>query len=145
VRNGTKLLALLGVLALSLVACGDDETPDAGNGGGGGSEAITITAQDFAFSESEIAVEAGAEIELTLENGDDAPHTFTSDDLGVDVEADGGAEASTTFTAPDEDGSFEFHCEIHPDQMTGTVVVGEGGSSSGGSKDSDVDAEDLDY
>ncbi len=144
-RNATKLLAVLGVLALSLVACGDDETPEAGAGGGGGSDEITITAQDFTFSEDEIAIEAGAEIELTLENGDDAPHTFTSDDLGVDVEAEGGTEASTTFTAPDEDGSFEFHCEIHPDQMTGTVVVGEGGSSSGGSKDSGGNAEDMDY
>ncbi|MPZ69713.1 MAG: hypothetical protein GEU71_09295 [Actinobacteria bacterium] len=135
------MLALLGVLALLAVACGDEETPSGGSGGDSGE--ITVTAEDFAFSETEISLEPGAEVELTLVNRDDAEHSFTSDDLGVEVEAEGGEEASTTLTAPDEDGTFEFHCEYHPDQMTGTVVVGEGGSS-GGSKDSG-DSEDLDY
>lgn len=144
-RNGTRLLALLGVLALVLVACGDDDPGS--SGGGGGSEQITVTAEDFSFTESEIQLEPGAEVELTLENVGDTEHSFTSEELDVEVEAPGGEEASTTFTAPDEEGSFDFFCEYHPDQMTGTVVVGEGGGSSGGGGGSDDSGEvdDFDY
>ncbi|MEO8323968.1 MAG: cupredoxin domain-containing protein [Actinomycetota bacterium] len=143
-RNRTRLLALLGALALVLVACGDE----GGSGdasGGGAKQSVTVTAADFSFAETEIQVDPGATVDLTLDNTGDAKHSFTSDDLDVEIEAEGGAEASTTFDAPDS-GTFEFHCEYHPDAMTGQIVVGEGGASdTGGSGGGGPAEDDTDY
>ncbi len=30
---------------------------------------------------------------------------------------------TTTFTAPATPGSYYFHCDVHPQQMTGHLVV----------------------
>src|SRR5947199_70732 len=35
----------------------------------------------------------------------------------------GPATATFTFTAPSKPGSYFFHCDVHPTQMTGTVTV----------------------
>lgn len=142
-KNRSRLFAVVGAMALLFAACGED----GGDSGGGAKQAVTVTAADFSFAETEIQVDPGATVELTLDNTGDAEHSFTSDDLDAEVEAEGGEEASTTFDAPDS-GTFEFHCKYHPDQMTGQIVVGEGGgtSDSGGSGGSDTtDTEDLDY
>jgi plastocyanin len=128
--NRMKLLAPL-VAALMLVACGGgDTTTDATGGGGdnGGNEAggggneVTVTAANFAFSPDEISVEPGEEVSLTFVNDDTAPHTFTSEDLGVDLKTEPGETATGSFTAP-ESGSVEWQCNIHP-AMTGTITVG---------------------
>jgi Copper binding proteins, plastocyanin/azurin family. len=138
VKNRLRLFAVVGTVALLFAACGDD----GGSGdasGGGGKQSVTVTAADFSFAETEIHVDPGATVEVTFDNTGDAEHSFTSDDLDVEVTAEGGTEASTTFDAP-ESGTFEFHCKYHPDQMTGQIVVGEGGgtSDSGGSGGSDT-------
>jgi plastocyanin len=132
-------VALLGAALLLFGACGDntdvDSNDDAAAAGGGGIS-LTVVAQDFSFDQSTIELEAGATVNVTFENQGEAPHTFTSDDIdGLNVMADPGATASGTFTAPDEDGTYEFHCHIHPDQMQGEIVVGDGGGSTDSTED----------
>jgi plastocyanin len=34
-----------------------------------------------------------------------------------------GDHQEVTFTAPTEPGSYLFHCDVHPQQMTGTLEV----------------------
>ena len=54
--------------------------------------------------------------------GLDETHTATGDDdPAIDAEAEGGEEA--TVGAPDEPGTYDFHCRYHPDQMTGVLTV----------------------
>jgi plastocyanin len=133
-RRWVALAALMAAALLAFGACGggddgaeDEGTTQADDGGdsGGGEPAaagsIDVTTANFAFDPAEFTVETGAEVTVTLTNEDDAPHTFTSDDLGAGVEADAGASSEGTFTAP-EPGEYEFHCEVHPD-MKGTVTV----------------------
>jgi plastocyanin len=138
-----RVLILLLVAALALAACGGGETPanegaeapeeanEAGAGGGG--TEVTVTAANFAFSPDELKLEPGEEVSLTFVNDDTAPHTFTSEDAGIDVKADAGDTASGAFTAP-ESGSVDFQCSIHP-AMTGTITVGGGSAKDAGEKD----------
>jgi plastocyanin len=129
------------VVVVGLVACGDDD--DAGSGAtdtesvatvaasgatdsgsvatgtenvGGG---VTIVAANIAFDPTELSVAAGETI--TLRNEDDVEHSFTIDDPELDAEAEGGEEA--TVAAPEEPGTYDFHCRYHPDQMKGTLTV----------------------
>ncbi|HZA20907.1 MAG TPA: cupredoxin domain-containing protein [Actinomycetota bacterium] len=112
---GVALVAI----ALILGACGGDD--DGGGDGGGGSETLDVTARDFEFAETSLSVPAGEEVEVQFTNEGEAEHSFTVEDLEVEVEADGGESATTTFTA--DAGTYEFHCEYHPDQMTGELTV----------------------
>jgi plastocyanin len=89
----------------------------AANGGGAGSGA-TLAIRDFSFAATSVAP-SGL---VTVDNGDSAAHTVTAEDGEFDSgEVRGGA--TSTFQAPDEAGTYEFACEIHPD-MTGTITVG---------------------
>jgi plastocyanin len=116
-------IAALAIAAVSFIACGgNNDTGGSGGTGGGTANAVTITAKDFSFDTSTIDATAGEAVEVTLVNKDSTTHSFTSDDLNVDVEAEGGAQANTTFTA-DKAGSYEFHCKFHPDTMKGTIKV----------------------
>ena len=137
-----KMFAGLVIAVVALTACGggsNDSSGGSDTGGGGGGTPVTVTAKDFAFSPNEISAEPGEEVELTFQNDDDTTHTFTSDDLGVDLSVDGGKSGTATFTAPDS-GSVEWHCTIHS-SMTGTITVSGAGSDSddsgSGSDDSD--------
>lgn len=123
--------------AVLVAGCGSD-TPDTSTESG--VTQVEITAADLAFSHTSISAEAGEEIEVTLVNEDDVEHSFTIDDV-IDVEADGGEEASDSFTAPDT--TVEFYCRYHPDVMRGEVTVaGSSGADTGGGGTQD---DDLDY
>jgi plastocyanin len=140
-----RLLALSAVALLVLGACGGDDTggsdnsgatedgaaEDGGDAASGGSSTLEVTATDFQFSPTELSVEPDSEVTLTFSNEGQAPHTFTAEDLDVDVHLDPGASEEITFTAP-PNGSIEWVCTIHP-SMTGTIAVG-GGSSDDTSK-----------
>jgi len=122
-----RALVIAAVLLSS--ACGAEPEaapPSETGGGGGGGGGIQVIAADFSFSPSELELKPGQEGELTLKNEDGTTHSFTSDELGVDIEAEGGASASTSLTAPDS-GTVEWHCRFHS-QMTGAISVGGGGA-----------------
>ena len=117
--------------ALLAAACGDDDEEDTSGGGPtaeSGAQTVEVVATDFAFAPAEISAEPGQAVSITLKNDGTVEHSFTIDDLGVDTEAEGGEEATTELTAPDE--SVEFYCRYHPSQMRGTVKVGASGAAA---------------
>ena len=131
-------------LVLALGACGNDPAaedadPEAGSGGG----SVTVTAQDFAFSPTEVSIPAGESVTITLDNQDDTQHSFTVDDADVDIVADGGSSASGDVTV-EGDQTLEFRCRFHS-SMTGTLVVGAGGSDAGGGDGEDKMTDDTGY
>jgi len=129
-------LVLAAILALTAFACGSEDSNGGTDAAGGSSDQqVEVTATDFQFDTDEVELEPGATVEVTLVNDGGADHTFTSDDLDVEVEAKGGETATTTFDVPDEDGTFEFHCHFHPDQMKGTITVGAGGDQPADDED----------
>jgi heme/copper-type cytochrome/quinol oxidase subunit 2 len=85
-----------------------------------------IDARQFAYSPSELAVNAGDTITIELISTD-VVHGLYIDGYDLAVEADPGQTATMTFTA-DRSGSFRFRCNVtcgamHP-FMIGKLTVG---------------------
>ena len=120
-----RVFVALFAAALLVAACGggDDATETAPDNDAGGAQPlpVTVTAANLAFDQDALTAHATHEVELTLVNDDSTAHTFTIDELDVDVEAGPGEEATTTFT-PDEIGTLEFYCRFHP-AMKGELKV----------------------
>lgn len=89
-----------------------------------------------AFLPADFSVSAGATVEVTLYNYDDAPHSFNAPGLGVNVTVPGGsetepAEKTFTFHAPQQAGHFLWVCMMpcdpwamsHDGFMKGYVTV----------------------
>ena len=115
-------LAAMLFVALSGVACGggDDGASSTEAGGSGGGGEGTLTASDFAFQPTTLSAPAGGAIEFV--NEDDAVHSFTVDEAGIDADADGGESVSVDI-GDAEPGSYDFYCKYHKDSMTGTLEV----------------------
>jgi plastocyanin len=104
------------------------------DGGNGGGEEVEIEVSDFVFSPGEIEIVPGTTV--TWFNEGDADHTVTGDDDEFDSgELEEGDSFSITF---EDEGEFDYHCDIHPD-MTGTVIVEEENDP-----DEDVEANETD-
>lgn len=85
-----------------------------------------IEARQFAYSPSELKVNAGDTVTIQLVSND-VVHGLYVDGYNISVEADPGQTATLTFTA-DKPGSFRFRCNVtcgamHP-FMIGKLSVG---------------------
>jgi plastocyanin len=101
----------------------NDETPPAAGGG----TTVDVTAQNTAFSPDQITVPSGEPVTFRFTNEDSIPHTFTlyTDEAFEQPISGGNADAeqpqiTIAFVAP---GEYYFRCEVHPDQMQGTVTA----------------------
>lgn len=84
---------------------------------------IDLVSEHLAFSETEVRVDAG-EVVVTMENKDLFWHTFTIEELGVDLRVPLGAKLGASFEAPP--GEYQFVCAIpgHIEAgMVGTLAV----------------------
>jgi plastocyanin len=132
-RGALITMALL--LGFILAACSGatDESPaetDAADSGTATVEGgtVEISADDLAFSVSTIEATAGEDFTITLVNNDSAPHNISiySEEGGEQLALGPTAEAGQTVTTDVsalEAGEYFFVCDIHPTEMTGTLVV----------------------
>lgn len=83
---------------------------------------IQLTTENMKFSQSELISENG-EVSLHLANEDLWWHTFTIDELGIDLKVPMGAEREVKFSAPP--GTYRFYCSIpgHEASMNGTLTI----------------------
>ncbi len=84
---------------------------------------ITIVSENMAFSQTELTVNQG-NVVVTMENKDLFWHTFTVEELGIDLRVPVGAKLGASFEAPP--GEYQFICAIpgHPEAgMVGTLTV----------------------
>ncbi len=91
--------------------------------------APSIMIRDGAFEPARINVRAGDTVRWT--NDGTKVHTVTADDGSFDS---GNLEPGKTFSHKfDKEGTVNYHCKPHKDQMKGSVVVGPaaGGSVPG--------------
>lgn len=91
-----------------------------GGWAGGPSEDVdlALVAEQAAFSSTALTADAGR-ISVSLANRDLFWHTFTIDELDVDVNVPVNAERSTTFDAPA--GTYTFVCRIPGHESAGMV------------------------
>ena len=124
------VIATAALAAVLAAGCDDEEPPivsvpfDEGSGG------ITVVAKGTSYSLERIEVEAGGTTTITLDNQDSVAHTlavFLGASAEGEVAADTGevgagerGEAVVFFSSA---GEHAFRCAIHPDQMTGTLIV----------------------
>lgn len=135
-RTRLAVAGLIACLPFLLAGCGSDEpgtdpgtdpgstaAEDTGSGtvdeGSDGETAeATITIRDFAYGEP-LTVAPGTEV--TVVNEDSAPHNANDAGGAWEFELLDQGE-STTFTAPDEAGTYDLICTAHP-QMSGQLIV----------------------
>lgn len=86
-------------------------------------DAVTVVSENAAFSTDSLSVPAGT-VTVALENRDLFWHTFTIDELGIDIAAPVGAARTGSFEAAP--GTYRFYCRIpgHTQAgMVGTLTV----------------------
>ncbi len=118
----TRRRAIVGACIFVLAVaggCGREEENEAAV-----SQSLSVETFDFYFEPTSLGADVGAEVTVELMNNGSVSHTWTSTDLDAAVEAGAGEEATVTFTAPNEPGSYDFFCEFHPDEMQGTISIG---------------------
>ncbi|MHB8575060.1 MAG: cupredoxin domain-containing protein [Dehalococcoidia bacterium] len=104
-------------------------SPTAANPPASGPVAVTQTATDNKYSVTQIKANAGQAVTVTLENKGSAIHNFdvlnVKDASGKDIKMallDAGKSATITFTISQK-GAYNFHCDVHPDEMKGTITI----------------------
>ena len=124
--------------AAVLAACGSSSGSSGSSGGayGGGSSkstsssssapdgsgaSIALSAKDFAFTPTSLAVPSGGGT-VKFTNTGSVEHTFTVDGKGISKDAEAGGSSTVKVDLPA--GSYPFHCKYHPTQMKGTLTVG---------------------
>ncbi len=108
------LAMMLLVVAVAVVGRLTYDSPPAQGGD------VELTTQDIEFSAEVIEAEGG-EVSVFVDNKDSTLHTFTVEDLDVDLQVPGGSTARVTFEA--SAGSYQFICRPHPDLMKGILEV----------------------
>ena len=131
-----RVLATLAIVAVVLTGCGDDEEPATkappvslpgqvnDHGTATAENNMEIEADDDYFGPTFIEAKPGQKFSVELHNEGSKRHTFTSSELGVDVELAGGDRRTLSLTAP-ATGLADFHCRFHEGQgMKGAVFIG---------------------
>jgi len=137
------MLAVL-TAAVLFVACGGDDEEGDGNGGeattraasptdGADGEAteLELVAENTSYDPTEITAPAGADVTIVFDNDDpDLQHNFSlyetpeSEDPIFEGDIITGVDTiNYEFTAPEDPGTYHYHCDIHPDLMEGEFIV----------------------
>jgi len=107
--------ACLLLAATALSGCGSSKSGSAAS-----ANSSTLTAANITYSPTAIQLKAG-KAEITVKNTDGVKHNLTISDLKVNKDVDQGKTVTASFTA--KPGTYQFHCEYHPNQMKGTITV----------------------
>jgi plastocyanin len=140
------VVAVATALVLLTSACGGEQTPGGGataappeSSTGGPATApcepsgtkLQVVAEGIAFDKGCLAAPSGQPFTIEFTNNDAGiPHNVAihTDESASDAlfvgEIFQGVETKTYDVPSLEPGTYFFHCDVHPTQMTGTFVVG---------------------
>jgi plastocyanin len=109
---GLAIFLVAFVVGIVALATYKDASPQQGD--------IKLVAEDFDFSEDALRAAQG-EVSVFVENKDSTLHTFTIDELSVDLDVPAGSSARVTFDA--DPGTYVFYCVPHEGDMNGDIEV----------------------
>lgn len=81
---------------------------------------VELVAKDIKFQNTDLEAGSG-QVSVFVDNEDQTLHTFTIEELDVDLDIPASKSARVTFDA--EPGEYEFFCEPHKEDMKGTLTV----------------------
>ena len=90
---------------------------------------LSITAQETRFDKDCLAAPASQPFTITYDNKDSVAHNIavleshTATDVLFRLEIFRGPKTETLRVGALRPGTYAFHCEVHPAQMSGTFVV----------------------
>lgn len=96
---------------------------------GSAAQTIKLVMKDNLFEPAKLTVAPGQHITFELVNDGKVPHNLgiaDKDGNYGDVASDlirGGEDIKYDWTAPNATGLYNFRCDVHPTQMTGTITV----------------------
>jgi uncharacterized cupredoxin-like copper-binding protein/mono/diheme cytochrome c family protein len=102
----------------------DQATQDAAGEAPDAATTQNVTAFDIYFEPKEITIPANTDVPFTLPNDGAAPHNFSIDELGIDIDLPPGSTEETVINAPP--GTYEYYCNVpgHKEAgMVGTLIV----------------------
>jgi plastocyanin len=146
VRGRTVAMPLLVAAAVVVFVAGGvglalgDRPGEAEHGEGPPPEAITVVASGLQFDTADLMLTADAAVSLTLQNEDAGiQHNLSiyQDEAATQPIFQGEIFAGPatkvySFTESAPPGHYFFHCDVHPQQMHGTVTVVPAGGAGGG-------------
>lgn len=127
------LLLLLAISAALVAGCGGDDdettttpaetapaetTPAESSGEEGGGDVVNIMMKDIQFDPQSVTVSVGQTVRWT--NEDDVQHD--ADAVNGEFESDLYGKGGTQEWKPEEPGTVEYVCSVHPN-MQGTITV----------------------
>jgi plastocyanin len=107
---GVVVIAVAVALVARLVH--EDSTPQRGD--------VRLTARGLKFSTDQLNADGGR-VAVFVDNKDQTLHTFTIDELDVNLQVPAASKERITFDAPA--GRYRFYCVPHESVMKGTLVV----------------------
>ena len=81
---------------------------------------LRLVAEDISFRDTSLEADAG-DVSVFVDNKDGTLHTFTIDELDIDLDIPASTSSRVTFEA--EPGTYEFYCVPHATDMKGTLTV----------------------
>ena len=99
-----------------------------------GLQTLEVTEDNFFFQPKEFTAKAGQKVTFNIKNNATTNHNMrvagvdkqynTADDAVSKNQTIAAGQTSTLeWTAPATAGTYYFHCDFHPTQMTGTITV----------------------
>ncbi len=119
---GKAWLAAIAAMALVLTGCfAKQNTREEAPAGEQGTQEVGIDLVNAAFAPKAIEARAGQPLIVELHNKGFTAHTFTSEQLGVDVVLERGQDRTITIS-PQPAGTNRFYCRFHQGEgMRGQV------------------------
>ena len=99
--------------------------------GAAAAQSVEVVAYDIYFEPKEVTIPANTDVTVMLPNDGAAPHNFSIDELGIDIDIAPGETQETVINAPP--GEYEFYCNVpgHKEAgMVGTLIVTEGAAAA---------------
>jgi uncharacterized cupredoxin-like copper-binding protein len=94
-------------------------------------QTVDIVAYDVYFEPKEVKIPANTDVTFMLANDGVAPHNFSIDELGIDIDLPPGETQETVINAPA--GEYEYYCNVpgHKEAgMVGKLIVSEGAAAA---------------